>query len=204
MTEQDLKRIETELNVRLPEDYQAYCLSITVNCADPIAADPIGIGADYNGVYGDRYNGLFSHVENVIQSTRDPIISEEDDLSNWKPDYIVIGETGAGDLYLLDTSLAVSPLYVKSHEDASIVEEYPTLADYLADYARIEKEFAVSEAVRLKQQAEIDKRFGCLRNCLVVGLIVGIILIILIGRSKHPPKRIDSHKPARQERIYQE
>jgi len=179
MTEQDLAIIETTLNVRLPQDYREFLLSI--------AQRRRGLSDEQNGgnvgrEASDVFYGFFTNPENVIEESRYPLESGLIEGQEWEAAYVGIAHSGSGDLYFIDTALDASPVFLLSHEDASIELEYDSLSACLEDFERVAAESAATEEVRQQAEAETRRRFGYLACCVWICVIVGILLAILIGK----------------------
>lgn len=140
MTEAQLQTIERELGVRLPADFRAVTQE-----------------------FGDYLVEFFDEPEDVLEATRSPMAEGDYNKTNWKASYVVIGESGAGDLYLLDTEReATSPIYVLSHEDQSLTEEWASSRAFVADWqawqARSEREYQ-EKAVQERQRGKHRRAF---------------------------------------------
>lgn len=130
MTETQLQTIERELGVRLPEFYRQTSLDFPFR--------PRG---------NDWVYWMYDAPDRVIGETRAPLADGEYDQANWKPSYLVIGESAAGSLFLLDTALGdASPVYFLDYMDYSIEAgwpDFPAFVTYwLAKPAASEPDFA--------------------------------------------------------------
>lgn len=118
MTESQLQTIERELGVRLPEDYRETSLDFPFQ--------PRG---------NDWVYWMYDEPDRIIGETLAPLADGEYDQTNWKPSYLVIGQSAAGDLYLLDTAQGDdSPVYCLSHEDHSIEEEWAHFLEFVGSW----------------------------------------------------------------------
>ena len=118
MKEDELRRIEAELRLTLPDDYRRLLLAFPFK--------PIG---------GDRVYWLYDDPGEVIRATRKPL-NEFYEGRSWRPTYLSIGETAMGDQYLLDLARTPSPVFCLSHEKHEVEEDYPDLASFVADWTR--------------------------------------------------------------------
>ncbi len=84
----------------------------------------------------DGLSGLFDDPDAVIDHTQAPMSEGNYDGTNWRPSYVAIGDSGAGDLYVLDTARIPAPVLVLSHEDHAITEESPSLTVFVAAWRR--------------------------------------------------------------------
>jgi hypothetical protein len=116
MTEADVTRIESELNVRLPADYRGLLL------------DPPFAPLDEGRVYW-----LYDDPDTVIAATRFPL-NEFYDGKGWIPSYLAIGETAMGDQYLIDLDRSPSPVFCLSHETHEVEPDYPDLPAFVAGW----------------------------------------------------------------------
>lgn len=114
MTDGDLARIEKTLSLRLPASYRDAQQSVTEN--------PGGF---------DVTPWLFADPDDVNGNTQVPLSEGYFDKANWLPYYVAIGDSGAGDLYLLDTAQDPAPVLWLSHEDHAITPEAPSLPDFV-------------------------------------------------------------------------
>jgi SMI1 / KNR4 family (SUKH-1) len=118
MTEQQLKQIEAELGVRLPAGYRA------VSRAYPFR--PVG---------DDWAHWMYDNPADVVAATRQPLGNRFYTRANWKETYLAIGQSAAGDLYLLDLAEPASPVYCLSHEDHSIAADWDSFDAFIADWS---------------------------------------------------------------------
>jgi hypothetical protein len=154
MTEAQLQTIEQELGRRLPEDYRSIIRE-----------------------FGGQIDGLFDDPDEVIQATRFPMDASDYDSENWKPSYIAIGDSGAGDLYLLDTAFESSPVYVLSHEDLSITAEWTSIAAFIAT----EQAWREKKERESQKKAEQERERGRNRRVFLLALfaMIGLPLVML-------------------------
>lgn len=159
MTEVQLDAIETALQVTLPAAYRQTSIAFPFR--------PIG----HDWVYW-----FYDDPERVIGATRAPLSDGEYDQTDWRGTFVVIGESGAGDLYLLDTP-ASSPVYCLSHETHRIEPEWPTFRAFVEEWLRVHEEYT------RKQEAEgVALRVWWRRAWLIMGVIgcFAFILTLLI------------------------
>lgn len=118
MTDADLRRIEAELRLTLPNDYRRLVL------ASPFR--PVG---------HDRVYWLYADPDEVIRATREPLSGYYEGVG-WLPTHLAIGETAMGDQYVLDVARTPSPVYCLSHETHQFEDEFPDLATFVAYWTR--------------------------------------------------------------------
>ena len=168
MTDAQLDRIEAELRLTLPADYRATSKQFP-----------------FRRIGNEDVYWFYDNPDAVIQNTRYPMIDGNYDIANWKPTYVIIGRGAAGDEHLIDTALVDSPVYLLSHEDRSIVEEWPSMAAFV-DYWEHEYELAErAEAERARQrkmEAQQTRRGAAI---LFVFLLICFALIALIIHLPH-------------------
>ena len=105
MNDNDLGRIERELSVTLPPEYRALQLSY-----------PNDLDSDI------REHEIFDDAERVIAETK---LARSNDFmtSSWQAAYVVIGDSGCGDWYFLDTTQSPAPVRCWNHEIDEIEDE---------------------------------------------------------------------------------
>jgi len=118
MTDDDLRRIEAELRLTLPDDYRRLVL------ASPFR--PVG---------GDRVYWLYADPDEVIRATREPLHGHYEG-SAWQPTYLAVGETAMGDQYLIDVARTPSPVFCLSHETHEFEDDFSDLAAFVAYWTR--------------------------------------------------------------------
>lgn len=167
MTEEDLHYIEAELNVALPSDYRAVLRDF------PFPTDG-----------GSWVYWLYDNPDDIVNETRFPQEDGGYDKHNWKQTYVVIGQGAAGDTHLLDTALNPSPVYLLSHEDHSIVEEWPSLQAFVSAFREEQVKIDAARIARerhAQEQRQRDRQMLCV---LFLGLLVAFLLIWLLIISK--------------------
>ena len=112
MTDVQLDAVEADLGVRLPEAYRRACREA--------APEPGGAW-------------LFDHPESVVNSTRCPLDEGDYGGPELLPRYVAVGDSGAGDLWLLDLETDGTPVPCLSHETHAVEPEWPSFAAFDAD-----------------------------------------------------------------------
>jgi len=137
MTDADLAKIETELDIELPDYYRAF----VQNYPPLLLAIP-------NGPYLCE---LSNSAENVIQLNR---LVRTFNSFEWPDEYLVIGESGCGDYYAIDIDDEDSSVYLWNHEQGDfsddeevdslpefagqLIQSYESVAKHQRDLARAE------------------------------------------------------------------
>lgn len=158
MTDTQLDRIEAELELKLPADYRAVSREFPFR--------PIG---------NEEVYWFYDDPEKVINATRLPMYASDYDRANWKPTYLVIGHGAAGDEHLIDTALTHSPVYLISHEDLSIVEEWASLSAFV-EYSNQE----VEQAERAEAERERNRKVESQKTRRIAAILLIILLICLM------------------------
>ena len=119
VTEEQLDAIEAAVGFSLPSEYRR------VAAAPPFRP----IGRDW--VYW-----FYDDPVRVIEGTLDPRADGGYDHSGWRAGYLAIGESAAGDPYLMDTAAAGLPVLCMSHESNAIEPEYASFAMFVEEWLR--------------------------------------------------------------------
>lgn len=172
MTEAQLDKIEAELGLKLPADYRAVSREFP-----------------FRRIGDEEVYWFYDDPEKVINATRSPMDASDYDMANWKPTYLVIGHGAAGDEHLIDTALAESPVYLLSHEDHSIVEEWANLSAFVEDWNQETEQAEREEASRAYQNSLEAQRIRRLLTILTALVVIVILLAILMIRSPHSTRR---------------
>lgn len=142
MTEAQLREIEEAVGFPLPSEYRRLSIEFPFR--------PIG---------RDWVYWFYNDPARVIDGTLAPLADCDYDRNGWRGSYLTIGESGAGDLFVMDTAVAGLPVYSLGHESHRIEMEYPTFGVFIEEWIqapeRIEAEIA---AARAADQAEWRKR----------------------------------------------
>lgn len=166
MTDGDIRRIETALGVTLPASYGR-----TLRDFPSLGSGP---------------GGLFTDPDDVIGYTQAPLSEGHYDGANWRPSYVAIGDSGAGDLYVLDTAREPAPILWLSHEDHAITEEAPSLPAFLEECRRWLEE----DGARRRAEGEAAAERGCHRRQFLFALFTLLMLLPLtlglLVRALHP------------------
>lgn len=163
MTEAQLDEIEAAVGFPLPAAYRRTA-----------AAPPFQpIGRDW--VYW-----FYDDPTRVIEGTLAPLADGDYDLAGWQPGYITIGQSGAGDLHVLNTTAAGLPVLCLSHETHAIEPEWPTFAEFVAEWMRTPGEIAQRMAAEAAE-ARRRQRLGwiILAVSLGVPLAAGCVVWLL-------------------------
>lgn len=160
MSDDQLDRIESALGVTLPPAYRR------VSRAFPFRP----IGRDW--VYW-----FYDDPGAVIDETLHPM--EDGDYSGpaLLPRYVVIGQSAAGDAYLLDLAGDGLPVACLSHETHAVEPEWPTFEAFVEEWKR-----APAEAERRAAADRAVRRAWWRRYWLITGFIAlfGIVLPLLV------------------------
>lgn len=167
MTTAELDQIEAALGLHLPAAYRE------VSRVFP-----------FRPSRNDWVYWFYDEPDRVINETLSPLEDGEYDRADWKPGFVVIGQSACGDLYVLDTTQDGAPVFCLSHEDHSLVKEFPSFEAYIAYWQAEEAE--ADEAARRRdeesrqQQQAFDRQFWKILLVLVIGCALCIGLLCLI------------------------
>ena len=114
MTNQDIQKVESELSVRLPDEYR---WAVTRRNGPP--TDNMWLGALYN------------RSKDVIERTRWLADLMESYMEPWSATWVAVSEVNGGDVVILDTGKAQAPLLLWNHETHS-VEPFPMTVTLMA------------------------------------------------------------------------
>ena len=168
MTADEIQRLEEKFGRRLPAAYR-----------EILAAPPFD-PAIHRWIYW-----LYDDPEAILNETAAPL----DGLfegADWRDTFLAIGRSAGGDLYLLDTAQEPAPIYCLSHEDHSIVQEFPAIDAYIAYWqeetrnAPQQNEQARRDRIRTQREA----KFAIL---LIALSILFIFVMLLIALFRHKP-----------------
>lgn len=142
MTEAQFAEIEAAVGFSLPDEYRR------------VAASP-----PFRPLRGDSVYWFFAEPDRVIGGTLAPLADGDYDMAGWQNTYLTIGESGAGDLYVMDTAAAGLPVHCLSHESHEIEPEYKTFAAFVEDWVQApERSEANLAAEKAREQAEWNRR----------------------------------------------
>ena len=166
MTDDQLDAIEAQLGVTLPDAYRR------VSRAAPFR--PLGRDAVY---------WFYDDPDAVVGMTRSPHADAGYAGPGLPPRYVAIGDSAAGDAYLLDTLADGSPVACLSHETHAVEPEWPTfeafVADWLAAPAEWERHLAAERAARAAWWRWYWRVLGVTVLVTVVVPLLGLALIVL-------------------------
>jgi len=141
MTEGELTEVEAAIGFTLPSEYWR------VAAAFPFRP----IGRDW--VYW-----FYDDPDRVIDGTLAPLADDAYDKVGWRTGYLTIGESAAGDLYVMDSTAPRLPVYCLSHETHRIEPEYPTFAAFVEEWIRApERGEATLAAERAERRSRIRR-----------------------------------------------
>lgn len=118
MKEDELRRIEAELRLTLPDDYRRLMLAFPFR--------PLGRDSVY---------WLYDDPDDVIRATREPLHGYYEGAA-LLPTHVAIGETAMGDQYLLNLARTPWPVLCLSHETHEVEEDYPDLASFVTGWTK--------------------------------------------------------------------
>jgi hypothetical protein len=165
MTDDQLDAIETTLGLTLPPAYRR------VSRMFPFR--PIGL---------DRVYWFFDDPNRVIHGTRFPLEDGGYAGPALPPRYVAIGQSGGGDLYLLDTAAEGLPVVCLSHETHAVEPAWPTFEAFVEEWVRapgeIAKERAVEQAAASARQRQLWLVVGV---PLVIALLLALFALLALG-----------------------
>jgi hypothetical protein len=140
MTPEDIARIEAELGVRLPEDYQALMR------AYPFPPD--SFTAEF---------ALLNEATRLIEINRERSEQSQPAYKKGRTEppasYFQIGGDGGEESYLIDLARSHSPVYVYDLESAELRQAAPSLESFVAQCA------ATDEMIRRDEESTAGKRW---------------------------------------------
>ena len=160
MSDAQLDAIETALGLALPPAYRQ------VSKAFPFR--PIG---------PDRVYWFFDDPAEVVSATRFPLEDGGYAGPALPPRYVVVGASGGGDLYLLDTAAGGLPVALLSHETHAVEAGWPTFEAFVAEWVRAPDEIA---ALRAAEDATARARQRLLWLVAGVPLLCGFVLAVVV------------------------
>jgi hypothetical protein len=159
MTESELAEIEAAVGFLIPSEYRR-----------------VAIEFPFRHIGRDSVYWFYDEPERVIGGTLFPLANAAYDRTGWKDSYLVIGESAAGDPYLMDTIAAGYPVFCLCHESHRIEKEYPTFSAFVEDWSRapdrVDAELAEEKS---RDRAEWTNRI--LRTIVFVILAIPVSLI---------------------------
>ncbi|MCO6454378.1 MAG: SMI1/KNR4 family protein [Pirellulaceae bacterium] len=144
MTEAQLDEIEAAVGFALPAEYRR------VAAAPPFRP----IGRDW--VYW-----FYDDPGMIIEGTLAPLPDGGYNRDGWRADYLCIGESAAGDSYVLDTVTPGLPVLCRSHETHRVEPEYPTFAAFVEEWVK------APEVVEANRAAERKEWRGRMRRAFI-------------------------------------
>lgn len=125
MNETQLDSIEKAVGFALPAEYRR------------VAASPPFRPIGHDWVYW-----FYDDPSRVIEGTLAPLADGGYDQSHWQAGYLTIGESGGGDLYVMDTTVADLPVLCLCHETHAIEPAWPSFSVFVEDWIRTSGEIA--------------------------------------------------------------
>ena len=170
MTESQLSEIEARVGFPLPDDYRQVALAFPFR--------PIGRDCIY---------WFHNEPARVIEDTIAPLADGGYNLDGWRNGYIAIGQSPAGDLYLLDSHSERLPVHCLSHETHAIEPEWPSFEDFVDDWLRAPEEVkrtlaAESKTAHAEQSARMRRGLLVVAAILIACLSVPLIMALFIKR----------------------
>src|SRR5919106_6101420 len=118
MTQDDLSKIERELNIRLPEEYRRVMVDY------PFASSSFAQDCE-----------LPDDPDRVIESNRQ--LRREGFFGQpWPQSRFSFGGDGSGNEYYLDLKQSPSPVFLADHEGSDVEVEAPDFGSWVGDRAR--------------------------------------------------------------------
>jgi len=171
MTEVQLEEIEAVVGFSLPDEYRR-----------------VAVASPFRPIRGDSVYWFFDEPNQVIEATIAPLSDGNYDGTGWQDSLLTIGESGAGDLYVMDTADADLPVHCLSHESHRIEPEYKTFAAFVEDWVRAPERFEAKIAEeKARERAEWNARlrrtaifvFCAIPASIVFAALVSWVLISL-------------------------
>ncbi len=173
MTEAQLDKVEDTLGLKLPADYRAVSREFP-----------------FRRIGNEEVYWFYDDPDEVIWGTRDPMSPAGNyDKANWKPTYLLIGHGAAGDEHLIDTALAHSPVYLLSHEDHSIVEEWASLSAFVEDWNKETEQAEWQEADNARRRRIEEQKTRKWGLVILILILLSCVLVALMIRSPHSTRR---------------
>jgi hypothetical protein len=117
MSLEQLDQIESALGFQLPNEYRLL--------ATQYPFKPVGRDAVY---------WFFNDPQRVIEETRFPLCDSEYSGAGWKPSFLLIGHSPAGDVYVMDTAVSELPVLLLDHETHEIEPQWATLHLFVEEW----------------------------------------------------------------------
>lgn len=169
MTPAQLDSIETALNLKLPQRYR--------KTSGDFPFEPVA---------GDSVYWFFDDPETVIRATRQPLDGSGYNRQNWRPEFVAIGHSPAGDLYVLDTSTESAPVLCLSHETHELEVEWPGFEQFVDDWKQAPQAAEAARAAFQQAHSAFWKRWRVVMGAIVVFLLVFGVLPIVVAQFMKP------------------
>lgn len=163
MTEAQLNEVEARVGFALPPEYRRVAVEFPFR--------PIGRDSVY---------WFYDDPARVIEGTLAPLADGEYDRAGWRDGFLTIGESAAGDLYILDTRAAGLPVLCLSHETHAIEPEWPTFAAFVAEWLAAPAEAEARQAAEAASAALASRRTTRLAPLILIAAIGVPLLGLLI------------------------
>ena len=162
MTEQDLMRIERELDIHLPDDYRKAVLNY------PIRADR-----------GTSDSWLYDNAEALVKLNRE-YRNGFSGLPPWPAHYFIVGETDCVP-YFMDLTKSPSPVFSADHGDLQALStEAETLSAWVDAFLKEMRDDGVNPDAERRNNEKLRKTLVVFFYALVV-LLLGFFAVVKVG-----------------------
>lgn len=165
MTEAQLDEMEAGVGFKLPPEYRR-----------------VAVASPFRPIGRDSVYWFFDDPSRVIQETLAPLADAGYDMADWRPGLLTIGESGAGDLYVMDSAAEGLPVHCLSHESHRLEPEYATFSAFVEEWVQAPRRIETAcAAERAAEQAEWNGRMRrTLRFCLLA-IPVSLVFAALVS-----------------------
>ncbi|VTS07342.1 SMI1/KNR4 family protein [Tuwongella immobilis] len=127
MTREQLAILEAELGRTLPEEYR--------RVAEDSPFRPVGNDAVY---------WFYSDPMRVRSATLAPLADGDYSGAGWRTSFLAIGESPAGDLYLMETAEPQLPIWMLDHETHELTCEWSSFAEFVHEWQQFSEHASVT------------------------------------------------------------
>jgi hypothetical protein len=146
-----------------------------VGFALPTAYREVATKSPFRPIGRDAIYWFFDDPQTVISETLAPLSDGEYDQTQWQNGFLAIGQSAAGDLYLLDTRSCDLPVLSLSHETHLLATEWPTFDAYVQEWIRVPDQIEHEIGERYAK-SQVEQKARMRRGLKVVAAIIAFCL----------------------------